>query len=114
MLRGGGGDVSLFAECEDETKRKKEFWWKLEWKVERKKERVQVTIRKYERLYFRHKKRVFNKKKKKELLVSRNLSHKLKSYLKLKLSQVILRRYIIVLNIASIYDLPFVYISINV
>lgn len=30
MLRGGGGDVSLFAECEDETKRKKEFWWKLE------------------------------------------------------------------------------------
>lgn len=39
MLRGGGGDVSLFAECEDETKRKKEFWWKLEWKVERKKER---------------------------------------------------------------------------
>lgn len=31
----------------------------------RKKERVQVTIRKYERLYFRHKKRVFNKKKKK-------------------------------------------------
>lgn len=71
----------------------------------RKKERVQVTIRKYERLYFRHKKRVFNKKKKKEPLVSRNLSHKLKSYLKLKLSQVILRRYISVLNIASIYDL---------
>lgn len=84
------------------------------WMKGRKKERVQVTIRKYERLYFRHKKRVFNKKKKKEPLVSRNLSHKLKSYLKLKLSQVILRRYISVLNIASIYDLPFVYISINV
>lgn len=45
------------------------------------------------------------KRKKKEPLVSRNLSHKLKSYLKLKLSQVILRRYISVLNIASIYDL---------
>lgn len=35
------------------------------WMKGRKKERVQVTIRKYERLYFRHKKRVFNKKKKK-------------------------------------------------
>lgn len=90
-----------------------EAWMKGR-KKERKKKRVQVTIRKYERLYFRHKKRVFNKKKKKEPLVSRNLSHKLKSYLKLKVSQVILRRYISVLNIASIYDLPFVYISINV
>lgn len=113
MLRGGGEDVSLFAECEDETKRKKEFWWKLEWKVERKKE-SKLRFENMNVCIFVTRREYLIKRKKKEPLVSRNLSHKLKSYLKLKLSQVILRRYISVLNIASIYDLPFVYISINV
>lgn len=83
----------------------------------RKKERKEESKLRFENMnvcIFVTRREYLIKRKKKEPLVSRNLSHKLKSYLKLKLSQVILRRYISVLNIASIYDLPFVYISINV
>lgn len=84
------------------------------WMKGRKKERKSPRFENMNVCIFVTRREYLIKRKKKEPLVSRNLSHKLKSYLKLKLSQVILRRYISVLNIASIYDLPFVYISINV
>lgn len=74
----------------------------------RKKERKEESKLRFENMnvcIFVTRREYLIKRKKKEPLVSRNLSHKLKSYLKLKLSQVILRRYISVLNIASIYDL---------